>query len=498
MNISGNTHLDLSARQTQQQQLSAKQLQTLELLALSVQSLEARLMENPLIEMEENADEDFFAQTPSDENNGMTEDESLYEAQAYENNDDLESQRTQDDNEGLEEFMSDDGGNLSSDDSDDAEENDFSLQDSQGEENDFSGNDFLDYTAAPEGNFRDDLLLELNTCHDLSENFKKLCETLINHLDDNGLLTTPLADIAMVSESSIDETARALEFIQEFDPPGIAARSIQECWALQLKRVGKFTPAFEKMFSDFWDELINNRLNVVAQELGVSMVELQQMLELISTLSPYPIRAAKGGAQPVFPEMEIRPSEGGFAAFPLRTRRTFKLSKYAENTSPDAGPDFLAAVREGKLLMEALEYRKSTLQRIAEMIIDTQSAFLEEGPGKLKPFTMKQAAEYLDVSESTVSRAAAEKYIKTPQGVLPLKAFFTAGYVSDDGENVSRTADMELLKKLIDEEDKRKPLSDEKLSQLLNAAGHPVARRTVVKYREKMNIPNSSLRKEFF
>jgi RNA polymerase sigma-54 factor len=136
---------------------------------------------------------------------------------------------------------------------------------------------------------------------------------------------------------------------------------------------------------------------------------------------------------------------------------------------------------------------------MAEMLIHVQQGFLESGPEKLRPFTMKQAAEYLDFkSESTISRAAASKYVRTPHGVFPFKYFFTAGYVSDEGNEVSRTADMELLKKLVDEEDKKHPLSDDKLSQLLNKAGHPVARRTVAKYRDIMNIPSSSLRKEHF
>ena len=495
MNNSADTRLGLSARQTQQQLLTAKQLQTLELLALPVLDLEARLMENPLIEIKEENEADFFEENTPDEAWGMTEDESLYEEQAFENNDDLESQRTPDDNEGLEEFILNDVENSSSEEENDEE---FSDQEFFPEESSYSGNDFLDFTAASEGNFRDELLLELNTHSSLSENFRKLCESIIISLDDNGLLTASLADIAMNSDCSYEEAIGALEFIQAFDPPGIGARNIAECWSIQLKKKNLFTPVFQKLFSELWTELTGNRLNVVAQSLGITMEELQKMLELLSTLTPYPIRAGKGGAQTVFPEVEIRPSPTGFIALPLRDKYTFTLNEDADKPHADAGADFIAAVKEAKTLLEAMHYRKSTLLKMAEMIIDTQQQFLEEGPEKLKPFTMKQAAGYLDVSESTVSRAAADKYIKTPQGILPLKSFFTAGYISDEGVAVSRTADMELLKKLVDEEDKRKPLSDEKLSQLLNAAGHPVARRTVVKYREKMNIPNSSLRKEFF
>ena len=201
------------------------------------------------------------------------------------------------------------------------------------------------------------------------------------------------------------------------------------------------------------------------------------------------------------PEVEIVPDEKeGFCARMLKEKRTYKLSEHAQCVNdPDAGSDFAAKVREGKNLLEALEFRKETILRMAEMLIEIQRPFLESGPEKLRPFTMKQAAEYLKFkSESTISRAAASKYIKTPHGVFPFKYFFTAGYVSKEGTEVSRTADMELLKKLVDEEDKKHPLSDDKLSKLLNEAGHPVARRTVAKYRDIMNIPSSSLRKEHF
>jgi RNA polymerase sigma-54 factor len=159
---------------------------------------------------------------------------------------------------------------------------------------------------------------------------------------------------------------------------------------------------------------------------------------------------------------------------------------------------FAEKLSRAKELIKFLENRGNTLQKLGEFIVEKQKDFLDHGVKELHPLSMKEAAAALDLSESTISRAAAEKYVKTPWGVLPFKFFFTAGYVSEEGVAVSRTADMEYLKKLIDEEDKSKPLSDEKLSKLLNDAGHQVARRTVAKYREKMNIPSASLRKEFF
>ena len=501
MSNPGNTSLNLTARQSQQQQLSAKQLQSLELLALSRQNLEARLMQNPLIEVKYN---DLSAMDSPEENvKTETEDESFYEAEAYENNDDLEAGRSGEENAGLEEYCLDDDkekeDDFLSDDDNENEDEDYETSDFSASESGFYGDEFLDYTPSPGVSFQEELIQELHTRIGLTDEFRALCEVIITNLDDNGLLSTPLADVAMSSGHSLEEVGRALEFVQQFDPPGIAARNMGECWLLQLKRKNALVPALEAMLTQYWDDLLNNRLNIIARNLNISMEQLQEMLKALAALNPYPIRAEQNRTQVIFPEVEIvSDAEGFFTARSAREWRSFGLIKNADANTSGAGSDFQEKLREGKMLLEALEYRKGTLLRMAEMLIELQTPFLESGPEKLKPFTMKQAAEYLGVSESTVSRAAAEKYIKTPQGIMPLKSFFTAGYVSEEGEAVSRTADMELLKKLVDEEDKRKPLSDEKLSQLLCAAGHPVARRTVVKYREKMNIPNSSLRKEFF
>lgn len=479
-----------SQQQQQQQQLSARQLQNLELLALPRLDLETLLTENPLIEIEEPQEEyspDLPASAPAE-----TEDESLYEAEAYEQSDELVALETLENQEGLEEFSLGDEENDSDTSSDESDVYEFALDEAP-------ENDFLDYTAAPETDFREELLLEINVRKDLDEKTKQLCAVIISQLDDHGLLRAPLADVAQSNSVSLDECANALRAVQELDPPGIGARSVPECWEIQLKRLGRFTPPFEVLLKDHLEDLQNNRLNNITKVLKITMEELQEMLRRLAELRSFPVQSEVQLRPEIYPEVEIFPtSSGTYAARLMREKRSFKLSPYAETQAADAGADFLEKVREGKMLLEALAFRKSTILRLAELIIDTQTPFLDFGAGKLRPFTMKQGAEALNLSESTISRAAAEKYVKTPHGVLPFKYFFTAGYVSDEGEKVSRTADMELLKKLIEEEDKRKPLSDEKLSQLLNEAGHPVARRTVVKYREKMNIPNSSLRKEFF
>lgn len=498
MSISSTSGLALTAGQVQRQHLNAKQLQTVELLALPRQDMEALLAAHPLIEIEENDTEDFFA---AEETAGVstveTEDESLYEAQSYEDSADLEDYVPSEEMEGLEEYALEEEDEPPSAEDETEEEESFGPDyAAPAEEN---SNDFLDFTAAPAVDFREELLQELNTYPRLNPKFKSLCQYIIALLDDNGLLRLPLPDLAQSGSVSLEETEKALLFLQTFDPPGVAARSVQESWCIQLKRKGELTPAFEKLLTDLIDDLGNNRLPAVAQKLSVSMEELQQMLKQLASLNQYPVSAPRSPGSTILPETEIVPDgKGGFTANLLREKKSYKLWEGANTAARDAGADFMEKLREGKQLLEAFQYRKSTLLRMTEMLIDVQRAFLESGAEFLKPYTMREAAEYLDLSESTVSRTAAEKYVRTPWGVLPFKFFFTAGYVDEAGASVSRVSDMEYLKKLIDEEDKRKPLSDEKLSQLLNEAGHQVARRTVAKYREKMNIPSATLRKEFF
>ena len=471
--FSNSNNLQLDAKQTQQQHLTMKQRQALEVLFLSRQELETKLSEallaNPLIEVEEVPEEILNISVSQENQPQQTEDESLYEAEIYENSDSWNE-----------------------------------ILPLPPEPSAFSGEsveDFLLYTPAQERPLRETLQSELNLCRNIPVEVRDAAEHIILNLDDNGMLRTPLEDIAMSCGASMDEVSQALQIVRQFDPPGIGARNIQECLLLQLERKGEKTPLFEKLLKDYFDDLMRNRLDTVVQKLGISMKELEEMFQKLRRLNPVPVTAASQTGSVIIPEVEIvRNEDGTFSAVPLKEKRTYKLSSYADlASSADAGADFAAKAKEGKNLLEALEFRKGTILRMAEMLIDIQHSFLESGPEKLRPFTMKQAAEYLKFkSESTISRAAASKYVKTPHGVFPFKYFFTAGYISEDGNSVSRTADMELLKKLVDEEDKKHPLSDDKLSQLLNKAGHPVARRTVAKYRDLMKIPSSSLRKEHF
>ena len=461
-------------RQVQHQRLSQKQRQSLEVLQLSLPELEQRLAAelavNPFIEAEEVPPE-LQAPEPDPRSSGETpdeEDENALEAWAAENGDMWRDE--------------------------------LPLPEDPAESAPAPAADFLLFSQAPGPSLQESLLQELALSKVPRGVSRKVCEALIDQLDEEGFLRTPTADVAMNCNVSADAVEKALAFVQEFDPPGVGARSLQECWLLQLERRGELTENFRRLLTELTGDLERNRPDEAARKLHISMEELERMFRKLRRLNRSPV-PSEHAAPPVLPDLEIAADgKGGFRVTLTRERRNYRLSPYAEMAdAPDAGADFAAKVKDAKILLEALQFRKSTLLRLGEMLVDVQRPFLEEGPEKLRPFTMKQAAEYLDFkSESTVSRAAAGKHVLTPHGLFPLRYFFSAGYVSEEGGEVSRRADMELLRKLIDEEDKHSPLSDEKLSELLRAAGHPVARRTVVKYRELMKIPNSSMRKEHF
>ncbi len=293
--------------------------------------------------------------------------------------------------------------------------------------------------------------------------------------------------------------------MQSFDPPGVGCRDLAECLKLQLERTGELTPLYREILDHHLEEIARNHLPQLARTLRISLEELNRCLARLRRLNPYPGSAlAPEHADFVMPEVSIvRGADGEYEVAPRRNGmpRLFLAERYLKLLET---PDLPAAdkaylrdkLQQARELMRALDLRQSTIVRIAGVIVATQRDFLDNGVAALKPLTMKQAGEMLELHETTVSRAVANKYVETPQGIFPFKFFFTAGFTGEDGTSVSNRAVMEKIKELIDKENPAKPLSDEQLAQMLKAGGLAVARRTVAKYREGMNIPSSSLRRK--
>ena len=369
-------------------------------------------------------------------------------------------------------------------------------------------------TAAPSISLEDYLLEQLHLSKE-EPGLKKLAEVIIGSLDENGYLKIPLMDLFYKTEGGFrqelvkggcaDEAELALELVQTFEPAGVGARTVQECLVLQLQRKTGVTKFEEQLISSHLDDLSHNRLPKIAKDMGISIDRVKEGLASIAHLNPKPGRGYGGGRpQYVVPDVHVDEIEGKFI---IRINEhflpTLRISSESLQLLKKDAKD--VAVREyimGKLgsavwLMESVIQRRNTLYRITQQIVKIQGDFFEHGPSHLKPLMMQEVAELIGIHVSTVSRALAGKYIQTPQGLFPMKYFFTGGFSSADGEAESNRAIMLKISEMIKGENKRKPLSDQEIVTRLAADGTDIARRTVAKYREKLNIPSSRQRKEY-
>ena len=365
--------------------------------------------------------------------------------------------------------------------------------------------DFLGNSPAPPPSLRVQLLEELRIA-DIPENLLPIAVEIISALDDDGFLKVNPADLAMSCDADMDEVNEALIIVQNIAPAGVAARNVGESLKLQLARKNLLTPVFEKLLDSGMELLEKNKMPQLSAMLGISLDELDKMLKILKTLNPAPGRVEKSGTLAVLPDIEIVPDENGsFVAVPRRensTRITVseKYEKLLEDSSlSDSDRKYLLEkLQSAKELLQALSMRQSTLKQLGDLLIKYQKDFFEHGVKALKPMTMKRAGEILDLSESTISRAVAEKFISTPQGFFPLKFFFSSGVESDDGDSIASFAVIEKIKELISSENPAKPLSDEAIAVELKEQGINIARRTVAKYRDKIKIPAASMRKKHF
>ncbi len=468
--MSGNQQT-LSTTLKQEQLLSARQLQSLELLNLPLLELEEKLLQamtdNPLLEAE---DLDRFqeAEAPSPSETEKP-DEDDYEAAAAEADEWSDS---------------------------------LPLPASGGAEAD-ERREYLFNSLTEAPTLQEQLQQEL-AFSDVSPEIRETASELIGSIDDSGYLRSTVADLAMSTGESVETVEAALKLVQSFDPPGVGCRDLAECLRLQLERKNILTPILIELLDHHLEEVARNRLPQLARTLRISLDELNGCLAELKKLSPYPGSAiSPEHSEFIAPEVEIIFVNSRYEAHSCKGSmpRLFLAERYLKMLDePDLSAEDRTYLREklqqARELIRALDLRQSTIIRITQVIADTQQDFLEEGVEALRPLTMRQVGEELELHETTVSRAVANKFVRTPQGIFPLKFFFSAGFTSEGGEELSNRAVMEKIRELIQSENSAKPFSDEQLAQQLKAAGLAVARRTVAKYREALNIPSSSLRRK--
>jgi len=358
--------------------------------------------------------------------------------------------------------------------------------------------------AASAETLRDHLLWQLHLGH-FSQRDLGIGVSLVDAIDDDGYLRedldTILASLRPEIDASLDEVLQVLHRIQQFDPVGVGARDLGECLRLQLRALADDTPGRAlamAVTAGALGRLPKIGIDGLCRELDCERDEAETAVQLLRSLDPRP--GAQHGELPagtyVTPDCVIWRQQGlwrvalAAGATPrIAIQRNYEqMIRHA--CSSDA--DYLRGrLQEARWLLKGLESRADTLLRVVRCLVREQAGFLEFGAQALHPLTLRSVAAELGLHESTVSRAIARKYVRTPRGTIPLRDFFASGIETESGGSASSTAIQDMIRKLVEAEDPRKPLSDARLAEILKSSGVPVARRTVAKYREAMHIPAS-------
>jgi RNA polymerase sigma-54 factor len=348
-------------------------------------------------------------------------------------------------------------------------------------------------------------LMQQVALDDLSPPVLEALRQLIGNLNDRGYLAQPPADIALQAGLPYETVLEALQLLQGFDPPGIGSQNLAECLLAQLRAKGRGESLAARLIRDQFELLSRRRIPELARKLGVPADDVQMAIEEIGKLDPAPGRRfAEDNNRVVVPDVLVERDGDEWKIHlnsdyipRLRLSNTYR-DLIAKGTLSKAEKDYLTErMRSGKFLIDSIEQRQRTIERITREIIKAQTPFFEKGVAHLQPLTMTQIADIVGVHETTVSRAIANKYMQTPQGIFEFKFFFTTGYQTEGGASVSNTSVKEMLADLVSFEDKAAPLSDQELVVKLQEKGLTLARRTVAKYREELGILPSNLRRDY-
>jgi RNA polymerase sigma-54 factor len=485
--------LKQSLQQKLQVKLSPQQIQLMKMLQIPTMELDQRIKEEMEINpaLEEGSDEDA---RDEDENQENEQEES-------------ENEEKNDDEIDLTEYYDDDD-----------------IPDYKLKVNNHSADDDERDTPLGAGRTFQDLLFAQLGMTDLDDDQRILAEYLVGNLDENGYLRRELAAVAndlafsMNISATVAELEEVLKTIQELDPPGVGARDLRECLLLQIRRSevrNADTIMAEQVIVKYFDEFTKKHYERIAKRMDIEEDELKPAIDLILHLNPKPGNSMMESArsvQHVVPDFmllveddELKLTLNARNAPELRISREYRdmMQHYAKAKVKDVKEkEALLFVKQkidsAKWFIDAIRQRNDTLLYCMQAIVNYQKEFFLSGDEtKLKPMILKDIADLVKMDISTISRVANSKHIQTPYGTYLLKYFFSESLSTDEGEEVSSREVKQILKDAIEGENKRKPLPDEKLMELLNEKGYNIARRTVAKYREQLGIPVARLRKEW-
>ena len=476
------------------QKLSPQQIQLMKLIQLPTQAFEQRLKE----EMDEN---------PALESG--KEEEEVYEKDEFDNNDEYEdyegSENIETEEINIDEYLSND------------ETPDYKLQ-----ANNYSDDDNdREIPFAASTSFHQDLINQLNTFI-LTDEQRDIAEFLVGSIDDDGYLRRSITDIiddmAFTQGLYTDEknVEKILHIIHELEPSGVGARDLHECLLLQLrdKTPSEYVELATKIIKNNFDAFIKKHYDKLISIYEISKEQLKKAIEEIEKLNPKPGGAFDNNSRTVeqiVPDFAIRINDGeleltlnGRNAPSLHVSRdykemlqTYKVSKDKSNSQKDAVQFIKQKLDSAKWFIDAIKQRQETLYVTMNAIMHFQQNFFLDGEEtKLKPMILKDIADMVGLDISTVSRVANSKYVETPYGTKLIKEFFSESMKNDQGEDVSTLEIKKILKTVIEEEDKNKPLPDDQLAEILKEKGYPIARRTIAKYRDLLDIPVARMRKK--
>jgi RNA polymerase sigma-54 factor len=499
--------LDLNVSMKLEHTLSPQMIQSLKLLQVTALQLEAmvdqELQINPLLEQEEDIHSEIKEEKPGETKKEDSDDGDLKEESTGENKEDVD----------WDAFF----------------EDGFDPGFRRTEEMQNPDNHFERVSVATRS-LQDHLEGQLKYRH-LSSSIRLLVEYLINCLDDDGYLRNEQQEVgqeykqtlaeerpdfeeiqSIISGEKLESMAshdvrEALHVLRKLDPPGIGARNLQECLLIQVSRGAACSPLALKILQEHFELLEKLKISAIAKKVGATPEQVQKALREVGALEPKPGRLlTQTLASPIIPDLIVELIDGEIELMhndkylpSLKISRNYSnLLKKGSRASTDEKKFVRDRLNSATWLIRAIEQRKSTMLRVMHAIIGSQPDFFKSGPTHLRPLILQDIAEKIEMHISTISRVINGKYVQTPNGIFELKYFFSSGVSqSGGGEDVSSIAVKDEIHKLIESEDPKKPFSDQKISDVLKVRGLDVARRTVAKYRDQLEILPARLRKQF-
>lgn len=338
----------------------------------------------------------------------------------------------------------------------------------------------------------------------LNEREKEISEAIIGNLDSNGLLAVSIEEIAEIGNYSIEEVNKVLKIIQKLDPVGVAATSLIECLLLQLEQLKLADSPAAEIIKNYLPLVKKYDLATLSNKLKIPVEEVKYYIEIIKNLDPAP-GLRYNSRDPIYikPDVlvkkvndhyEVELFEEGFPKIKINPLYR-KIIKEKDKYPPETISYVKDKLKAGIWLIKSLDLRQQTLYKVAKAIVDYQKDFFDYGPSKIKPLTLKDISQVVQMHESTISRAVTNKYMMTPRGLFEMKYFFHSGLENEKGEEVSSLVIKGKIQEIIQQEPRNKPYSDSKIVQILRKQGIIISRRTIAKYRDELSIPASHVRK---